>query len=200
MNCPHGANNTANLHWACDNCSSAASDFSTEWAVPDWIFWDTSTGKGSSFCFVPGYICTAADTLGNTQVQLKIILCVYCWRCGWVHLPCLRTSEYWQLWCPVRSLGLCRFAMCPSRQRFYSASCFRSEPVYWLLEVIWKRWTHQHQGRIKYYDSFLLIRLVSILKVDQNHLFGTRGTLPDCFIRKPFHSFCSSLIQNQDMM
>lgn len=113
---------------------------------------------------------------------------VCCWRCGWEHLLCLRANEYWQQWCLVRSLGLCRLAVCPNRQRFYSASCFRSELACWLLEIIWKRWTHQHQGILKDYDSFLLKTLVSVLKADQNNLFGTRGTLLTAVIRKPFHS------------
>lgn len=51
------------------------SDFNTERAVPDSIFLDTSTGDGSSSCFVPGNICTPSESLGITQVQLKSILC-----------------------------------------------------------------------------------------------------------------------------
>lgn len=172
MNCPHGANNTANMHWASDNCLSAASDFNTVSC-----FWLTFLGyqhwkwKQLLFCARQQMhsSCHFGQHSGATEKHL-----VNCWRCGWEHLLCLRSSEYWQLWCPVSFLSLCRRAVCPSTQRSYSVS--------WLLEITWKRWTHQHQGRIKYYDSFLLRTLMLVFKADQktNNLFGTRGTLLDC--------------------
>lgn len=200
VNCQHGANNTANTYWASDNFSSEAWDFNTDWVVPDSIFWDTKHWKWKQLLFCTRQNMHTSWHFGRHSGATEKHL-VYCWRCGWEHLLCLRSSEYWQLWCPVSFQDLCRLAVCPSRQRFHSASCSRSEPAYWILEIIWKRWTHQHQCRIKYCDRQLPSKIPGISpqgRSKDKQPFWHQKCCPSLFavIRKAFHSFCSSLIQN----